>query len=129
MKTMFKLLSLLVLTTSALQLVADSGKGKIRTAVLNVDANEVVRFKARPNISNSAYYNLVSKKTGIPRNDLYITYYGMELRDKNFSAKQLKRFNKHHPKASSGYRGVVHSALHPVQTTDNILDDIFHYRD
>jgi len=82
---------------------ADSGKGKIRTAVYDVKHGKTISFKARPNLSNNQFYNLVAKKTGIAHEELIIR--GVrDTRDRHLSADKLNKFRAKPPRVTQTFR-------------------------
>lgn len=94
------------------------------TAVLNWDNGTIVKLKAEPEISNSNFYDLVSKETGIPRSKLNIVYpIGKpELTDSHqyrLSARQLVTYKTHFPgQAERKLPYVFIASSHPITNKD-----------
>lgn len=100
---LFKMLTLMLTAAAITQISADSGKGKVRTAVHDVQQNENVKFKAYPNISGHKFYDLVAKKTGLDREKLKIS--GVkDSKNTHLSAKKLASFVKHPARAKELHR-------------------------
>lgn len=100
---LFKILTLISIVAAAGQISADSGKGKIRTAVYDTTQSKTVEFKAMPNLSNNQFYSLVAKKTGIDHEDLIIR--GVkDTRERHLSADKLAKFRNKPPRVTKKNR-------------------------
>jgi hypothetical protein len=99
---LFKMLTLILTVTAITQISADSGKGKVLTAVNYVKQNAVIKFKARQDITNSQFYSLVAKKTGIARDKLMISGV-QDSKHKYLSADQLAKFRVKPPRVTKAH--------------------------
>ena len=119
MKIVMKLLTFVLIAATTQCVNADSGKGKIRTAVYDAKQNAVIKFKARPNLSNSRFYDLVAKKTGIERDKLLINSV-RDTKQRHLSADKLAKFRNNPPRVTSTYKskkkypGLVRTVTAPV---------------